>query len=161
MEAAPALQIVALTMIFPTAVGSVNFMLIMSGNQRAVLWNGIPGIVVNLALALWLIPELGVRGAAIANGGALIAISVIACIQVKVLLGMLPFSLEMWKPFAASLPALAGGHYAAEALASPGGLLGVLGVGLVVAVLYTSALLACGLSDGDRELLRRFRRKRA
>lgn len=161
LEAAPALQIVALTMIFPTAVGSVNFMLIMSGNQKAVLWNGIPGIAVNLALAFWLIPELGVKGAAIANGGALIAISVIACIQVKVLLGMLPFSREMWKPFAASAPALGGGHYAAQLLEQPGGLTGVLGVGVVVAVLYTGSLIALGLSEEDRELLRRFRRRRS
>jgi O-antigen/teichoic acid export membrane protein len=134
-------------------------MLIMSGNQRAVLWNGIPGIAVNLGLAIWLIPDLGVRGAAIANGGALVAISLIACIQVKVLLGMLPFSLEMWKPFAASLPALVGGHYAAQALREPGGLLGVLGVGLVVAVLYASTLALLGLSEGDRELLQRFRKR--
>ena len=148
-------------MIFPTAVGSVNFMLIMSGNQKAVLWNGIQGIAVNLALALWLIPELGVKGAAIANGGALIAISVIACIQVKVLLGMLPFSREMWKPFAASAPALGGGYYAAQLLEQPGGLTGVLGVGVVVAVLYTGSLIALGLSEEDRELLRRFRRRRS
>ena len=161
IEAAPALQIVALTMIFPTAVGSVNFMLIMSGNQKAVLWNGLPGIAVNLILALWLIPDFGVRGAAIANGGALIAISVIACIQVKVLLGMLPFSKAMWKPFAASVPALVAGHYAANALQEPGGLLGVLGVGAVIALVYTSALLAFGVSEGDRELLQRFRRKKA
>ena len=161
VAAAPALQIVAISMIFPTAVGSVNFMLIMSGNQKAVLWNGIPGIFVNLGLALWLIPELGVRGAAIANGGALISISIIACLQVRSLLGMTPFSLEMWKPFAAAVPAFAAGTLAANQLESIGGILGVAGVGVAVGLSYVAVLFLVGFSESDKEMLQRFRRRRS
>ena len=152
-EAAPALQILALANIPGVAVGSVNYMLIMSGHQRHVLWNGIPGVFVNLALGFWLIPKYGLTGAAIANGGALVFISVVAACQVWWLLGAQPISLKMYKPLVAILPAGFAGYHAGQ-LFELAPLVTVAFVGLVIAVVFTVAMLLLGIEPGDRDVLR-------
>jgi len=159
-EAAVALQVMAVGLIFPIAVGSVNYMLIMSGHQKQALWNGIPGIFVNLGLALWLIPKWGITGAAIANAGSLVFISAVAAVQVWVLLKMHPFSKEMYKPILASVPSAAMGWWINLRFEGQlGGLSMVLVVGLGIAVIFGLCLALFGFDDEDRILFQRFRRK--
>ena len=157
VEAIPALQIMAAGLVFPIAVGSVNYVLIMSGHQKQVLWNGIPGIFVNLGLALWLIPEHGATGAAIANAGALIFISAIAALQVRYFLGMHPFSVAMLKPLVAALPASFAGWAVRPWVSEFGGPVSVLLVGLVIAVVFGLGLWLLGFDEQDRSLFRRLR----
>jgi O-antigen/teichoic acid export membrane protein len=147
-------------LVFPIAVGSVNYMLIMSGHQRHVLWNGIPGIFVNLGLAVWLIPDLGITGAAIANVGALIFISAVAAVQVWILLGMHPFSKGMIFPLLASVPAAAGGWWMNFHIGdSLTGVAVVAIVGVVIATLFGICLAILGFDEDDRALFRRLRRR--
>jgi O-antigen/teichoic acid export membrane protein len=160
VEAVVALQVMAAGLVFPIAVGSVNYMLIMSGHQRHVLWNGIPGIFVNLGLAVWLIPDLGITGAAIANVGALIFISAVAAVQVWILLGMHPFSKGMIFPLLASVPAAAGGWWMNFHIGdSLTGVAVVAIVGVVIATLFGICLAILGFDEDDRALFRRLRRR--
>jgi O-antigen/teichoic acid export membrane protein len=159
-EAAVALQVMAVGLVFPIAVGSVNYMLIMSGHQRQVLWNGIPGIFVNLGLALWLIPKWGITGAAVANAGSLVFISAFAAVQVWVLLRMHPFSKAMLKPILASVPAGATGWWISLRLDDHlVGLSMVAIVGIGIAIVFGMCLALFGFDDQDRMLFQRFRRK--
>jgi O-antigen/teichoic acid export membrane protein len=156
-EAHLALQIVALCCIPGVAVGSVNYMLIMSGHQIHVLWSGLPGVVVNIGLALWLIPTMGVTGAAIANGAALVFVSLVASVQVWYLVGAQPLSKSMWKPFMAAVPATVFGHYAAVYSSAWAGLLSVAFVGVIIAIVFFSALYVLGLEGTDRDVWRNSR----
>jgi O-antigen/teichoic acid export membrane protein len=156
-EAHLALQIIALCYIPGVAVGSVNYMLIMSGHQTQVLWNGIPGVVVNIGLAVWLIPTMGVTGAAIANGVALVLISLIASVQVWYLVGAQPISKAMWKPALCGLPAAVAGHYAASYCSDAPGLLAVAIVGLVIGVVFFACLYGLGLESTDRDVWKKSR----
>lgn len=90
-EAATALRITAAAQLFATATGSVNYLLIMSGNAKAVLWNGVPALAANLALSFWLIPAYGPTGAALAAGAAALLANGLALAQVAWLLGLHPF----------------------------------------------------------------------
>ena len=133
-------------------------MLIMSGHQVHVLWNGLPGVAVNVGLAVWLIPTMGVTGAAIANGVALVFISVIASIQVWYLVGAQPLSRAMWKPIVAGVPAALLGNYAATFSASWTGLLAVGFVGVVIALVFSASLYLLGLEPSDRHVWRQSRK---
>jgi len=154
------LQIIALSYIFPVAVGSVNYVLIMTGHQRQVLWAGIPGIFVNVGLALWLIPDHGVVGAAIANGAALIFISAVACVQLWVLLRIHPFSVGMYRPLLAAVPAFLSGGAAASTLPNSVSVFLVIALtGLSFALVYACVLWLLGVPSEDREMWRRFRKR--
>jgi len=158
-EAHLALQIIALCYIPGVAVGSVNYMLIMSGHQTHVLWNGIPGVIVNISLAVWLIPTLGVAGAAVANGVTLVFISLVASIQVWWLIGAQPLSLAMWKPLIAGVPAALFGNFAADYSMGWPGLPSVAFVGLTIALVFVASLYGLGFESSDRELWRKSRAK--
>jgi O-antigen/teichoic acid export membrane protein len=133
-------------------------MLIMSGHQVHVLWNGLPGVAVNVGLAVWLIPTMGVTGAAIANGVALVFISVVASIQVWYLVGAQPLSRAMWKPIVAGIPAALLGNYAATFSESWAGLIAVGFVGVVIALVFSASLYLLGLESSDRHVWRQSRK---
>lgn len=61
------LAILMIAQLFNVAFGSVGLFLIMSGFERDTLIGQLVGLVVNVALALALIPSLGAEGAAWAS----------------------------------------------------------------------------------------------
>ena len=75
-----------------TGVGSVGFMLQMSGHQDWVLANNLFTAVLNVGLNLWWIPKWGIMGAALATGLALALNNILGVIEVRLLLKMQPFS---------------------------------------------------------------------
>lgn len=147
-DAADALRITCLAQLVCTAVGSVNYLLIMAGHQRATLLNGLPAVAANLLLSFLLIPALGVTGAALANGVAMTAANVVGLLQVRSLLGIHPFDRSLLRPLLAGVPCavvvFAVGSVPLPAL--PSALLaGTLG-GLV----FLATLRALGLDQDDR-----------
>src|SRR5690242_8686169 len=56
----------ALGNLVDAGVGSVNYLLVMTGRPRILLMNTLGTVFVNVTLALLLIPRLGVTGAAVA-----------------------------------------------------------------------------------------------
>jgi O-antigen/teichoic acid export membrane protein len=61
-----ALTILALTMLFVAATGNNLGILVVSGRTRTSLWIGMLALGLNVGLNLWLIPFIGINGAAIA-----------------------------------------------------------------------------------------------
>ena len=90
-EASDALRVTVIAQLVCTAVGSVNYLLIMAGRERLVLWNAIPAVVVNFAASFWLIPRYGPLGAALANALAMVFANVLAFVQVRSALHITPF----------------------------------------------------------------------
>ena len=90
-EASDALRVTVVAQLVCTAVGSVNYLLIMAGRERMVLWNAIPAVIVNFAASFLLIPRYGPVGAALANALAMVFANVLAFLQVRSTLQITPF----------------------------------------------------------------------
>ncbi|MSQ02274.1 MAG: hypothetical protein EXR71_10360 [Myxococcales bacterium] len=154
-ETALALQITAVAQLLCTAVGSVNYLLIMSGRPRDPLYNAIPAVVVSLGASLVLIPRFGVAGAALANGLAMGVANVGGLVQVHRHLGMHPFHLGMAKPIVAGVVVIAVA-LAARATFGDGWTTLAVGAG-VGGGLFLATVGALGLDEGDRAVLAVFR----
>lgn len=155
--AVPALRIACAASLFCTAVGSVNYLLIMAGRPRAALANGIPALSLNLGLCMWLVPTLGPTGAALANAGAMVAANGLALAQVWSLLRVHPFHRALLKPLLAALPACAAA-YACGGLPWPP-LARVVVVGVAATVAFVAASAALGLDEDDRIVVGAVRRR--
>ncbi len=129
-------------------VGSVGFMLQMSGHQDWVLANNLLTAALNVGLNLWWIPRWGILGAALATGMALALNNLLGLLEVQLLLKMHPFSRDYLR---LGLPLLL----------SLGVYLLCRGLGLywgytlpVVMLVFPGALVSFGLSVSDRMVLR-------
>lgn len=156
-EAVVALRVTAAAQLVCTAVGSVNYLLIMAGHQRLTLWNGLPAVALNLGLSLWLVPAWGVTGAAVANGAAMALANLVALAQVRAVLGIHPFDRRLLKPLvAAAVPAGVGLLAVAAGLGpwpavAVGGAVGGLG--------FLAALAGLGFDADDRVVIDAVRRR--
>ncbi|MFZ5479770.1 MAG: polysaccharide biosynthesis C-terminal domain-containing protein [Myxococcota bacterium] len=154
-EAATALRVTCAAQLACTAVGSVNYMLIMAGRQRETLINGVPALGLNLALSFALMPRYGVTGAALANGIAMATANGVGCWQVWRALGVHPFDRALLKPILAGVPAAAA---ATLAIGLPRYLDVVAGAALAL-VTFGVVLRALGLDADDRGVIDAIARK--
>lgn len=85
------LVILAGSMLWATACGMVDMVLNMGGRTTWNLANVFIALSVNLTLDLWLIPKIGLLGAAIGWAAAIVVSNLVALLQVSVVLGLHPF----------------------------------------------------------------------
>jgi O-antigen/teichoic acid export membrane protein len=85
---ATALQIVAVGNIFALSGGPVGSLLIMSGHERWSVGFALASILVLVSLSSWLVPILGVTGAAIALTGSMIFRRLLAGLVVRYVVGI-------------------------------------------------------------------------
>lgn len=152
-----ALRITCVAQLACTAVGGVNYLLIMAGFQRQTLLNGIPAIGLNLVLCFTLVPRLGVTGAAIANGVAMVTANGIGMWQVWRALGIHPFEVGLLKPLIAAVPAGAAVWAIARLPGPPIVIAPLAGIGAIVVFLLAFRLL--GLDEDDRSVVLAVRRR--
>lgn len=88
---AGALQVLGLTMLVATAVGTVDMVLLMGGKSSWNLFNTVVALSMNIALNLVLIPRYGGTGAAIAWSTSILFTNLAPLVQVWKFLGMHPF----------------------------------------------------------------------
>ena len=88
---AGALQVLGLTMLVATAVGTVDMVLLMGGKSSWNLVNTVVALSSNIVLNLILIPRYGGTGAAIAWSSSIIFTNLLPLAQVWKFLGMHPF----------------------------------------------------------------------
>lgn len=90
-EGAIVVVILCLTMLLATGCGMVDMVLSMAGRTSWNLANSSLALGVNVALNLWLIPPLGITGAAIAWSVAILVNNLLPLAQVGLILGLHPF----------------------------------------------------------------------
>ncbi|MFD5213464.1 lipopolysaccharide biosynthesis protein [Microbacterium sp. NPDC058345] len=83
--------ILALALMFSTALGMVDVVLMMSGRSMWTLINSLIGLGLQIGIDIWLIPSHGVLGAAIGWAVAIIVRNVVALVQVMIALRIHPF----------------------------------------------------------------------
>jgi O-antigen/teichoic acid export membrane protein len=143
--------ILSLGQLINAMTGPAGALLNMSGHVSLSMANNIATLVLNVALNLWLIPRMGITGAALAWSISLAAVNLARLIEVHLFIGGWPF-----------------GRGTVKALVSAaGGALAALGVRIVVApvfpqlvigaaavaVVYLGLVLILGLETDDRALI--------
>ncbi|HET6560899.1 MAG TPA: oligosaccharide flippase family protein [Marmoricola sp.] len=92
---APVVIILSLAMLFATAAGPVDSVLLMAGRSWLSLLNNTVALLVNIALNVVLIPAHGITGAAIAWAAAIVLRNTLPLLQVR-------HSMQMWPATRAS-----------------------------------------------------------
>jgi O-antigen/teichoic acid export membrane protein len=87
-----ATRVLAASMLIATAVGPVDWILLMAGKSSWNLLNTALALVLNIALNLLLIPRLGIVGAAIAWGISVVVSNVAPLIEVMMFVRISPFA---------------------------------------------------------------------
>ena len=150
-EARLALIVLALGQAIGASTGPAGFMLIMSGYERVQLYNTVAVSVLNVALNVVLIGQLGIVGAGIATAISFTMLNGFRIAALKYFLGVQPYSFEYWKggvALACATPVLlAGARLPIPSIART--LLG----GAVALVVFAVVIWALGIEESDRALL--------
>lgn len=88
---AQVLQLLSAAMLVATACGSVDAVLLMAGRSTWSMTNAWISFVVNISLNVWLIPKMGITGAAVAWTASILVSNLLPLFQVKIGLGIHPF----------------------------------------------------------------------
>jgi O-antigen/teichoic acid export membrane protein len=132
------------------ATGPCAMMLNMSGRVALNMADNIVVLALNIGLNLWLIPELGIVGSAIAWAISLAVVNLVRVAQVRMTMGMLPFGAGMAKGVLAGAGALTVTQLTLLVIPPRLGF----ELGLVVLLLsYAGLILLLGLTHDDRLLL--------
>lgn len=94
-SAVPTMVIVTAAMLVASACGMVDVVLITMGRTTWNLWNTVVSLVVNIGIDLWLIPRIGIKGAAIGWAVAIVGNNVVPAWQVRRAFGFTPLS-ALW-----------------------------------------------------------------
>jgi O-antigen/teichoic acid export membrane protein len=103
IQADTALQILALGMFIHTFLGPNGATLMIVGKTRFLMWTGLIGAIMNIALNIFLIPPLGIVGAAIASASSLAVINVLKSTWLYLLFRIHPFTKNYIKPILTSV----------------------------------------------------------
>jgi O-antigen/teichoic acid export membrane protein/GNAT superfamily N-acetyltransferase len=138
------------------AVGAVGFILIMVGRTGIDLTVYVGSFLLDLLLAIVLVPRFGTDGAAIAQTTTIALSNTVRLYLVYRFVHIQPFSWAYAKllvPAAACLAAMIG---ASVVLADAGWVVHVLGVGVAGVVVYVPLLLLFGLTRSEEAVIKRF-----
>ena len=103
IQAGTALQILALGMFVNTFLGPNGATLIVAGKTRFLMWTGLIGAIMNIALNIFLIPLFGIVGAAIASASSLAVINSLNSTWLYLLFRIHPFTKNYIKPILTSV----------------------------------------------------------
>ncbi len=87
----PALVILATAQLLDSTAGSVASCLAMTDHQRYNVYNTVAMAIVSIGLNVWLIPRMGIAGAAIATACSIVLVNVARLIEGKLLLDVMPY----------------------------------------------------------------------
>jgi O-antigen/teichoic acid export membrane protein/GNAT superfamily N-acetyltransferase len=136
------------------AVGAVGFILIMVGRTGADLGVYVASFLLDLALAVMLVPMFGTEGAAIAQTTTIALSNALRVYLVWRFVGIQPFNrryLALAGPAAVCFAAMLGTHLV---LSGAPWQIDVLGTGLIGGVVYLPALLLLGLTPTEKATIR-------
>lgn len=88
---AQVLRVLSAAMLVATACGAVDAVLLMAGRSSLTMINAWIALTVNAGLNVWLIPRIGILGAALAWVAAILVNNLVPLLQVRVALHVHPF----------------------------------------------------------------------
>ncbi len=91
-----ALAILCLAQLFNLGTGNVTIVLLMAGKSSWNLINSAAALAANIAINIYLIPRMGITGAAIAWAASIVINNLAAVIEVNYLMRIRPFGRGYW-----------------------------------------------------------------
>jgi O-antigen/teichoic acid export membrane protein len=159
VSGAMALTVLAWGKLIDMSTGMCGAVLDMSGYAKLKLANSIVQLVLSLSLNFLLIPRWGIMGAATAALVNIATINTLRLVEVYILLRLLPYNWSFLKPIAAGLVAL-GVMLGLNGLYPAGTNLFLTALYAVVLFgVYVGMVVLLGLSEEDRMVLARLRRR--
>lgn len=156
-EAAPVVMVLALGNIFYTGTGPTGYVISMTGHPGVNFINSAVSVVLYIALGVWLVPEHGALGMAVADSIVTAIINTVRVIEAYFLVGVQPFGRTFYKPVAATIGAAA---VLFLWTSLPVGGLWFEAVGLVVGTLaYLFFLKLLGLDEEERVVFKRIKKR--
>jgi len=150
---APALIILAGAHLVNGCLGLTPYVIAMSGRSRLFFLDNLGAALLNLGLGVFLVPRLGIIGAAIAAFASMAGVQLALTIQSWVLERIHPFAPAQLKPLAAgAVTAVAEWFVHATLAPGPARVVVVIAAGLIV---YFTVLLALGLPAEERQFIGR------
>lgn len=153
MGAGLPLVILAFGNLVDAGVGSVNYLLVMTGRPRVILANTVSTVVINIALAFLLVPRYSIIGAAVAAALTLILLNIVGLIEVYWIMHIHPYRLDIFKPLAAGVCASIVGWLLTQVVHTDYGHLAIFGVlELVIpfVLVYVLILALLRFSEEDK-----------
>ena len=98
LQGSMAIAVLALGRFIEVASGPSSSIIAMIGRYRMPLLNAAGGIVVTAAIAVWLIPSLGITGGAIAAAAGINVNSLAAHMEVRLFYGLQPYDRSLLRP---------------------------------------------------------------
>jgi len=144
-------MILAIGAITDGADGTARSMLLLTGNQKILLYIAAVGLILQFGLDLFLIPRYGIAGAAVAEVAVSIVLSTSMLLGVKRLLKMSPYDGRYLKGLLATVVAGLGLYLIGTRWIS------VLTIrvavrGSIAVAIFTVVMLAVGLDSEDRQV---------
>lgn len=156
-----ALVVMAVGALFQFGTGPVTVTLIMIGRPKLALLDYVFVVVLEIGLAVWLIPTHGLLGAAIAKAVGTAMNNVLPLIQVWSIMRTHPYRLDFWKPVMAGSIAVGAAKLVTEITGVGDGIRAALLAGGVVGIVYVALIGLFGLGEQDRAIVQGiFRRRR-
>lgn len=134
------------------ATGPCATVLNMSGRVALNMANNFVVLVLNIVLNIVLIPRMGILGSALAWSVSLGLVNIARVVQVRVVLGHTPFGMATVKEAVAALAATGGALLVRQLVSNE--LLQLLIGGVVVVGVFAAVVIALGLDDVDRVMMR-------
>jgi O-antigen/teichoic acid export membrane protein len=140
--------------------GPLGILIDMSGKPKITLFNAVAVLLFQAVLCIVLIPKSGIIGAAVAKTASLAFLRVLQLVEVRSVLRMHPFRKDFAKPLVAGTA----GAILVTLLKSPlaqleAPFLRLLVGALMLVAAYVIVLYALGISEEDREIVRKLKEK--
>jgi O-antigen/teichoic acid export membrane protein len=127
--------------------------LTMTGKARINSFNSLTYLVTTITLDLLLIPQFGIKGAAVAAFSSTLLLNILRVGQVRWIFGIWPVDRQVFKPVVAAGLAAVGALVVREALSGTQPWI-LLGLGLAtMGTIYFTLLYVLGISQADRVVL--------
>jgi O-antigen/teichoic acid export membrane protein len=159
LDGVQALIILAWASLLMAATGTNSVVLDMSGHTRLKFANSLVTAVVTIGLNLLLVPSMGVVGAAWAALSGVVVVEVLRLLEVWAILRISPYNLGFLKPVSAGLAAVASLYAVGQAFPGLDPLARLVVYCAAIFGPYVAVILLLGLSNEDRLLLSRLRRR--
>ncbi len=158
VSGAVVLVVLVLAQMVNAGVGSVGYMLSMTGRPGLNLTNTAAQFAVTLAVGILCIPQFGVAGAGVAMAVGLAIANLARVIQVFVIEHIHPYSSAFGKPLIAGLISVAI-ILGLRAVMSTDGITGTLLLLMLFVLVFSVSLIALRLNEDDQAVINSIRRR--
>lgn len=100
--AAPALAVLVSGFYFRAIVGLDSEIVKAIDHTKIEFWSAMVGVITNIILNIYLIPRIGIVGAAIGTGAGYVVYNVVEVVAIYRIVGIHPFGLNNFKPLVAT-----------------------------------------------------------